>query len=210
VWVAALFALYCLVPVEGVGVDVSALVSTSTWRCLKDNGHHFAIVRCWESVGHPDPNCPHTIKNAHEAGINDTDIYMFPCPHCGDPKGQVSKTVHFLKSNGVKYKTYWFDIEGPQYWMASTSANRAFMEAMLEEAKAQGVKIGIYTSASQWEPIMGSWEGGKEHPLWYAHYDDKKSFSDFSPFGGWTKPHMKQYRGDAKVCGADVDLNWLP
>ena len=27
----------------------------------------------------------------------------------------------------------------------------------------------------------------------YVHNDTKPSFSDFKPFGGWTKPHLKQY-----------------
>lgn len=34
------------------------------------------------------------------------------------------------------------------------------------------------------------------------------SFSDWSPFAGWQSPAMKQFEGDASVCGADVDLNW--
>ena len=29
-------------------------------------------------------------------------------------------------------------------------------------------------------------------PLWYAHYDNIPSFSDFSSFGGWTTPYAKQ------------------
>jgi hypothetical protein len=35
----------------------------------------------------------------------------------------------------------------------------------------------------------------------YAHYDNKKSFSDWTNFGGWTSPHAKQYNGDVTVCG---------
>jgi hypothetical protein len=45
---------------------------------------------------------------------------------------------------------YLKQILGPQYWMASHSANRAFMEALLEEAHARDQKIGIYSSKSQW------------------------------------------------------------
>jgi hypothetical protein len=43
-----------------------------------------------------------------------------------------------------------------------------------------------------------------------AHYDNNPSFSDFSPFGGWNQPAIKQYVGDAVVCGAGVDKNWYP
>ncbi len=57
---------------------------------------------------------------------------------------------------------------------------------------------------------FGSWTGGSSFPVWYAHYPTAKSFSDFSPFGGWTTPFMKQYNGDQPLCGADVDLDWVP
>ena len=33
-------------------------------------------------IGEPDSNAVHTIANAHDAGINDVDIYMFPSPQC--------------------------------------------------------------------------------------------------------------------------------
>jgi len=33
--------------------------------------------------------------------------------------------------------------------------------------------------------------------LWYAHYDNNPSFSDFSPFGGWSKPAIKQVRRES-------------
>lgn len=46
------------------------------------------------------------------------------------------------------------------------------------------------------------------HVSRYAHYDGKPSFSDFRPFGGWSKPAIKQYAGDKTECGAGVDLNY--
>lgn len=67
--------------------------------------------------------------------------------------------------------------------------------------------VGVYTSKSQWDPIMGSYSGGKNYPLWYARYDNKPNFSDFVSFGGWSKPAMKQYVGDTTLCGGGVDLN---
>ena len=42
----------------------------------------------------------------------------------------------------------------------------------------------------------------------YAHYDNNPSFSDFNPFGGWSKPSIKQYSADRSICGAGVDLNY--
>ena len=102
-------------------------------------------------------------------------------------------------------------IEGTQYWSSSQSTNQAFFNGLVSEARAMGVTLGVYTSASQWNPIMGSgFTGGAAYPLWYAHYDNNPSFSDFSPFGGWTKPNIKQYQGDVSTCGAGVDLNYYP
>ena len=30
--------------------------------------------------------------------------------------------------------------------------------------------MGVYTSQSQWTPIMGSNTAGSAYPIWYAHY----------------------------------------
>lgn len=49
----------------------------------------------------------------------------------------------------------------------------------------------MYTSDSQWGPIMGDYSGASSYPLWYAHYDGLPTFSDFSPFNGWSSPAMK-------------------
>jgi GH25 family lysozyme M1 (1,4-beta-N-acetylmuramidase) len=77
--------------------------------------------------------------------------------------------------------------------------------------KAKGKNPGIYASLYMWESILGS-KGActkvGSQPLWYAHYDGNPSFSDFTPFGGWTKPTAKQYKGDTTLCGASVDLNY--
>ena len=33
-------------------------------------------------IGEPDSNAVHTVANAHDAGIQYVDIYMFPSPKC--------------------------------------------------------------------------------------------------------------------------------
>ena len=82
----------------------------------------------------------------------------------------------------------------------------------MSEIKAKGKNPGIYGSKYMWQSIFGSTTAChtvSSQPLWYAHYDDKASFADFSAFGGWTKPHMKQYLGDTTLCGAGVDKNFV-
>ena len=51
-------------------------------------------------------------------------------------------------------------------------------------------------------------------PLWYPHYQTPHdpSFDDFTPFGGWTKPTIKQF-WDAEIgfsCSVGTDMNWSP
>ncbi|EDQ85402.1 uncharacterized protein MONBRDRAFT_21722 [Monosiga brevicollis MX1] len=200
------------------GVDVSQITLPAAWSCLKDNGYTFGIVRCYESVGQPDSNCPHTIYNAWDSGLAHVDVYMFPDPSAGNPQAQVSSMVNYLAQYSIKsggsppgsFGMIWFDIEGTQYWSSDQQSNRDFFSGLVSEAKALGLSIGVYTSESQWSPIMGDWSGGASFPLWYAHYDGNPSFSDFAPFGGWTRPAIKQYNGDKTICGAGVDVNWYP
>jgi len=190
-----------------LGVDVSDSVSSSDFSCLQKSSYDFAIVRCFQSSGHPDPNCPGTVKNAHSANVQRVDIYMFPCAKCSESGAQ---QVQATNSNLDKsqYSTFWFDIENTAYW-PSQSASQAFFEDMVNEGKKLGLNMGVYTSSSQWEPIMGSsYSGGSSLPLWYAHYDGQENFNDFQAFGGWNTPTMKQYQGDQTVCGVGVDENY--
>jgi len=178
---------------------------------MKQNGFDFAVMRCYQSVGHTDPNCVSTIKSAWAGGMAHVDAYLFPCTSCGNAASQMDATVNLLRSNGATFGMIWLDIEGPgTYWGSDQAANRAFFEDLVAAGKADGVTLGVYTSASQWVPIMGDYTGGASLPLWYAHYDGNPSFSDFSGFGGWTKPNIKQYRGDVTLCGTGVDYNWYP
>ncbi|KYR00374.1 glycoside hydrolase family 25 protein [Tieghemostelium lacteum] len=208
-----LFALVVLLKVATatIGVDISSASDVPAFQCLKNEGYDFAIIRAWESVGQPDSNGPHSVYNAWEGGMADVDIYVFPCFSCGNGYGQVQSAIKYVQSYNAKFGMVWFDIEGPgTYWGGDQSSNAAFFADMVSGAQALGAHIGIYTSASQWIPIMGGYTGGSGFPLWYAHYDDNPSFSDFSPFGGWTAPAIKQYNGDLSVCGLGIDANWYP
>jgi GH25 family lysozyme M1 (1,4-beta-N-acetylmuramidase) len=206
-----------------VGVDVSQPTSLSSWQCAKKDGFNFAVVRVYCSSGHTDSAGPQNIQNAWNAGIAHVDGYIFPCFSCGNPAGQMDATINYLSSHvsidgldgvqgnstvGVKVGMLWLDIEGTQYWGSSASANTNFIVAMANQGKARGVSIGVYTSKSQWTPITGSSTAMKSYPLWYAHYDNNPSFSDFSAFGGWTKPAIKQYAGDVSFCSAGWDKSY--
>eukprot|EP01132_Coremiostelium_polycephalum_P001189 gene1189-1502_t len=213
----ATFLLIVLVSIIGVkfaeaayGVDISDASNIPVFQCLNNNGYNFAIIRCGRSNGQIDTNCPHSIYNAWEGGMAYVDIYIFPCPSCGDGYSQVQKMIQYVQSYEAKFGMVWLDIEGTQYWSSDIQTNRNFFNDMVQGAKDMNIPIGVYTSASQWSPIMGAWDGGSEFPLWYAHYDNSASFSDYRTFGGWSNPSIKQYMGDVSACGIGLDKNWYP
>ena len=141
---------------------------------------------------------------------------MFPCPTCSaSAASQLSSMISNLKTNcSSSWSTMiWLDIEGSQYWTGSTTSNRAWYQKLVDACNSTaGVRCGVYSSASQWSAIFGStsYAYGSTLQLWYAHYDNSASFSDFSSFGGWTKPWAKQYIGNASVCGMGIDVNYIP
>jgi len=166
------------------------------------------VTRAYRSGGSTDPTAAANLKNAAAKGIS-ADIYIFPCVPCGNPASQVSKTVSYLEGVSAKFNMLWLDIENLR-WSTDKRANVQFIEGMLNEATSLLGKsrVGIYTNKYMWSTIAGDSTVGKDYALWYAHYDDNPSFSDFSSFGGWTRPYAKQFKGDATVCGTDVDLNY--
>jgi len=189
------------------GVDVSTLGSASTWSCVKNQGYHRAIPRCYQSNGVVDPNCKSNINNAHSAGMQTVDVYMFPCYPCGNPVGQMDTLINAL--SGLSYGKIWLDIETYQ-WSSSLSSNQAFITSLINEGKAKGKSLGIYSNYYNWESIVGlGWCYPEQQglPIWYANYDNTPSFAGFTSFGCWSSPYMKQYRGTSTVCSYGVDLN---
>ncbi|EDR27748.1 hypothetical protein, conserved [Entamoeba dispar SAW760] len=120
-------------------------------------------------------------------------------------------TMVIVGQYSLKVKRVWFDIEGT--WTSSASTNQRYLMEMMNEARAIGIVHGIYGSKYYWGNLFGSsykYAYASSTPLWYPHYDNSPSFSDFSSFGGWTSPSMKQYRGDVSICSAGVDYNYKP
>ncbi|CDW81675.1 glycosyl hydrolases family 25 protein [Stylonychia lemnae] len=193
------------------GVDVSQLVNN--WSCLKSAGYNFAIPRAWCSYGGFDKNALQNIHNAKAAGITYVDVYMFPC-RGKSASEQVSELVSSLGS--APYGQIWVDVEtnpssGCSWSSYSGSSNCQYISDLVSAIQSHGKAPGIYSSYYQWEGVVGSAQSctGLGHiPLWYAHYDDSQSFGDFKKFGGWSKPNIKQFKGDTTACGYGVDLNF--
>jgi len=175
---------------------------------MLQTGITFAVVRAWESTGQPDSNVVSTAAAFHSAGFSNVDVYMFPCFNCGNGPSQVSQAIAYLNNNGVNFTTFWFDIEGPEYW-GDVGDNQNFFTAMKQQGQTMGLTMGVYTSYSQWNPIMGDLDSS-DLPLWYAHYDGNPNFGDFTPFNNWNTPSWKQFNGDITTCEVDVDSDWSP
>ena len=102
-------------------------------------------------------------------------------------------------------------------WGNDFVSNCQFMEDLVADLKAEGKSVGIYASHYMWTQIMGTatyCSKFTQYPLWYAHYDNLKSFEDYAklPFGGWTKPAIKQFDDGQhqKICGLTIDQDWYP
>jgi len=188
------------------GVDISQGVSEADFACLKNLGRSFAVTRAYQSIGRVDPNAVANIEHARAAGIAYVDAYLFPCVPCGNAAAQMDATINGLGS--TNYGMIWLDIERLS-WSSDLASNRNFISALIAAGKAKSKTIGVYTNYNNWAEIVGiDWNGAADLPLWYAHYDNSPSFSDFTPFGGWTKPAIKQYAGDVSFCSAGWDKSW--
>jgi hypothetical protein len=119
---------------------------------------------------------------------------------------------------GAKYGMIWLDIEenpssGCSWASYSGSDNCNYIQQLANAVKAAGQVPGIYSSPYEWQTVVGS-QGGctqvNNVPLWYAHYDNNPSFSDWPSvkFGGWSQPSMKQYAGTSTECSSSVDKDW--
>ncbi|EGG24519.1 hypothetical protein DFA_02762 [Cavenderia fasciculata] len=192
-----------------LAVDISSQTNTSSFDCLKSNGYSYVIIRGLET-GQPDPNGPESIENAWDGGMTKVDVYAVPCPLCVSSSGygQILRMIQSIKAYNVKFGTIWLVVQGAGYWSTYRDENQAFFKDMINGANTDDYSVGVYTSASQWQQIMGSWNGAASYPLWYSNYDSNPSFSDFKPFGGWTSPTIKQYNSDQMVCELAVNQNY--
>ena len=105
----------------------------------------------------------------------------------------------------------WFDIEGE--WSSSYTTNQNFFEELVGQARAINFYHGIYVNYNYYHYFFGydyTFPWASDTPLWYAHYDWVDSFSDFTAFGGWTTPAIKQYAGNVDtLCDGIVDFNYM-
>ena len=149
------------------------------------------------------------------AGLK-TDVYMFPC-RGKNATAQAHELIDSIPSD--LYSRVWLDIEsnpspGCSWGDHNGTSNCDFTMELIKAVKGKGKSVGIYASKYMWTTIFSSQtacsQASVDVPLWYAHYDNNPSFSDFTAFAGWKQPNIKQYHGTESFCGASVDRSWRP
>ncbi len=178
-------------------------------NCWKKKGHDRAVIQLWRSRGIPNVYAPYQVHACREAGIDDIQFYMFPDAKM-DVEEQVLDMLAFMKDNGIDGgRMMWIDIEAPSLFKPTCAENVKFLKDIIASLeKHYDGPIGIYASHYQWKPIMCGNTEFTKYPLWWPHYDSNPDMMhNWSSFGGWAKPVMKQYNGDKVVCGQDVDLD---
>ncbi|CAL6004056.1 Glycosyl_hydrolase family 25 protein [Hexamita inflata] len=195
------------------GFDVSyyqGAVTQATFNCLHNAGYQFAIIEA--QIGTTfNANAVQDYQRAKAAGIKNVDFYIFPTTK-QDAKTQVKNTIQKLQNAGVMSgNMVWLDVENINLFYPTQAQNQKFITDLLAEMSSiLGAKrVGVYSNWVQWESIVGKgWTGAQPHQIWYPHYDNSQSFSDFKAFGGWTKPSIKQYQGDVSECSTTIDRNF--
>ena len=192
---------------------------------MKSSNISFGVARAWHSDTEGfDRSSVTSVASWKAAGIA-ADVYMFPCSF-ENATNQVTQLLGNLTATGTVPGRIWFDIESNQSpictWRSDKAANCAYMAELVAAAKASAFpNWGVYSSIHMWTTLMttpdapGGCAVAPNLPLWYPHYEKppSPSFSDFSPFGGWTKPTIKQFYDGlvpGGICGINVDNNWAP
>jgi len=118
-----------------------------------------------------------------------------------------------LEGNNVKYNAVWIDIEGiDTYWYSDKNKNRFIFDSIMTAAKKIfGNKfVGAYVSKRSWHGILGDdYKGWGELKVWFARWDHKPGPGEWEPYGSFKNATIHQYEGDAKVCSASVDLDYV-
>ena len=126
------------------------------------------------------------VARAHAAGIPNIDVYIFP-DTSQSASSSMTTLINDLKNAGVlTTNMIWMDIENTAYWSSSCSDNQSWLSDAISTIQSMysgcglSTCVGIYSSSSQWSPIMCNTSEFSSHQLWYAHYDNNPSFSGLS------------------------------
>ena len=218
-------SLFCLLAVSQAGskgLDISifnGVISVDTWKCLINQGYSFTIIEIFNGGYGASKSAVQSAKNAWAAGMQGVGFYAFMCPKCGGnvPASKPIETIKETLGGYSNWVRFWLDVEPCSgCWDSDQNSNINYVSDLATAAvNAFGSsKVGLYTSSGSWSQVVGNNRRANINalPLWYAHWDGKQDMSDSwaYSFGGWSSAHLKQFTGGTKVCGLDIDNNYLP
>lgn len=196
-------------------IDISnwtGRLSPQTAQCIADAGVRHCIVRASLETAEKGAIGVQQIQALHAVGIQ-CDVYLW-CYFDWSPEGTVDGTVELLRDLNAIVRWFWLDVE-----QESDRVGRLPWEGWIERALVRchdwGKLAGIYTGAWYWNDpayLNGSTTfSAMGVPLWAAYYDKVPDINVWTPFGGWTFLHGKQYEGSgtARLCGIQPDLNTM-
>jgi hypothetical protein len=138
-------------------------------------------------------------------------VYFFPSTGCVlDQQGQIDAALDHLAENNAIFNRFWIDVEAWQWW-AECDANIAWLTPLLKHAHARlGVaRVGFYAGHNFFTTYFCNttmYSDMGVH-LWYARWDFNASFYNFTSYGGWTDPFMKQYTSIGQ-CDVHTDSDF--
>merc|ERR1712000_71355 len=159
------FLVLCLVAATFAteGFDLSYFqgdVSESTFSCLKSAGYDFGIIEASKGSEYGlNPYISSVVANARHSFAN-VDVYIFPDTSYSASSEITSYITDLINDGVLTTNMVWMDIEGSEYWSSSCSDNQNWLKEAIDTVnslyKGCGLStcVGIYSSESQWSPIM--------------------------------------------------------
>lgn len=206
-----------------MSAGICQAMSLGDFQCLVGAGFDFAIIQAWEGGYDFNGGIATCVNNAWAAGMAHVDVYAFLCPNCAynyPASSAVSSLIQQLNGVGLQgggtgqgyFGMLWFDVEQCSGCWNDGYQNSNFIMDGVQEATSLGIHVGIYSSNYEWGATTGGSTSFTAYPLWYAHYDNNPSFSDWSyeQFGGWANPSIKQFTDNGPSCYGNLDQDWYP
>jgi hypothetical protein len=126
-----------------------------------------------------------------------------------DPRKTIRDAVTLARSSGLSLPILWLDCEtyNVNGEVRDPGPDAPWLHAAVAEARALGVKVGLYTAGWWWRGFMANTREFAELPLWLAEFDGKSDIEDVNLFGGWTHASGKQWSDKLPGGGAlDQDV----
>ena len=135
-----------------LGVDIAVAVNSTQWACLAAASVSWVSVRAFHSYGALDKTALANLAGAHQAGLKNVDVYMFPCPQ-KDAQTQTQAMLTALQGAQFGGKV-WIDVEpNPSQhcaWQPESGNGCVFLRAIVATVQQAGLSVGFYSNHADW------------------------------------------------------------